>query len=155
MAFLKAEDVISGKQGRAFITINGRVEELFYAKTVEATIEKTKADVPILGRTNVGKKATGWAGTGTLTIYYFTSRFRALMLEYIKTGKDFYFDLQIVNEDPASSLGKQTAVLKNCNLDSVIAASFDAGSEDPLEEEMPFTFDDFDLLDQFAAPKAR
>lgn len=42
MAFLKAEDAISGKQGKAFVTINGRVEELFYAKTVEATIEKRR-----------------------------------------------------------------------------------------------------------------
>jgi len=155
MAFLKAEDAISGKQGKAFVTINGRVEELFYAKTVEATIEKTKADVPILGKTNVGKKAAGWSGTGTLTIYYFTSMFRALMLEYIKTGKDFYFDLQIVNEDPASTVGKQTSVLKDCNLDSVVAAAFDATSDDPLEEELPFTFDDFDLLDQFSAPIVR
>lgn len=77
------------------------------------------------------------------------------MMEYIKTGKDFYFDLQIVNEDPASTVGKQTSVLKDCNLDSVVAAAFDATSDDPLEEELPFTFDDFDLLDQFNAPVVR
>lgn len=152
MPFMKAEDAISGKQAKAFVTINGRVEELFYAKTGEATINKKKADVPILGKTNVGKKSAGWDGAGTLTIYYVTSLFRELTLTYIKTGQDFYFDLQVVNEDPSSSVGKQTAVVKNCNLDSIVWARFDATSDDPLEEEMPFTFDDVDLLDSFSAP---
>ncbi|EHQ88288.1 phage tail tube protein [Desulfosporosinus youngiae] len=149
MAFMKSEDVITGKQARAFATINGQVEELFYAKSIEATIEKTKTDVPILGRMNVAKKSTGWSGSGTLTVYYVTSLFRSLMLKYIKTGKDFYFDLQITNEDTTSSIGKQTTVLKNCNLDSVIIASFDASSDDAIEEELPFTFEDADILDKF------
>lgn len=147
--FLNEKDTISGKQAKAFATINGRVEELFYAKSIEATIEKKKSDVPALGKTNTGKKAVGWDGTGTLTIYYLTSLFRQLMLDYIKTGKDFYFDLQIVNEDPTSATGKQTVVLKQCNLDSVIAAKFDITSEDSLDEEMAFTFGDYDVLDKF------
>lgn len=149
MTFLKAEDVITGKQARAFATINSQVEELFYAKSIEAKIEKNKTDVPILGKMNVGKKSTGWSGSGTLTVYYVTSLFRSLMLKYIKTGKDFYFDLQITNEDTTSSIGKQTTVLKNCNLDSVIIASFDASSDDAMEEELPFTFEDADILDKF------
>lgn len=147
--FFKEQDAVSGKQAKAFVTINKQVEELFYAKTGEATIEKNKVDVPVLGKTNVAKRAAGWSGSGTLTIYYVSSVFRMLMLDYIKTGKDFYFDLHIVNEDPQSSTGKQTVVLKRCNLDSVIAAKFDASSDDMLEEELPFTFEDMDILDQF------
>lgn len=150
--FMNEQDAISGKQAKAFATINGQVEELFYARTLESTIAKNKSDVPVLGKTNVGQKATGWAGTGTLNIYYVTSVFRQLMLNYIKNSQDFYFDLQVVNEDPQSSTGKQTTVLKNCNLDSVIAARFDATTDDALEEDIPFTFDDYDILDQFSAP---
>jgi hypothetical protein len=149
MAFFRESDAISGKQARAYATINGRVEELFYARSIEATIEKNKVDVPILGKTNTGSRSAGWKGTGTLTIYYVTSIFRQLMLDYVKNGRDFWFDLQIINEDPSSGAGKQTAVLKGCNLDSVIAARFDATSDDMLEEEMPFTFSDYDLQDQF------
>jgi hypothetical protein len=142
-------DAISGKQAYAYIKINGRQEELFYAKSLEATIEKNKVDVPVLGRTNTPKRAAGWSGSGTLTIYYVTSLFRRLMLDYIKTGRDFWFDLYVVNEDPQSSAGKQSVMLKNCNLDSVIIAKFDASSDDMLEEEMPFTFSDVELLDEF------
>jgi len=149
MTFFRSQDAISGKMARAYAMINGRIEELFYAKSIEATIEKNKVDVPVLGRTTTPQRSTGWSGSGTLTIYYVTSLFRQLMVEYVKTGKDFWFDLQIVNEDPVSSAGKQTVVLKNCNLDSVVIAQFDATSDDMLEEEMPFTFDDVEILDSF------
>lgn len=149
MAYFNKQDALSGKQGKAFVTINGRTEELFYAKTVEATIEKNKVDVPVLGRTNTPQRTAGWKGTGTLTIYYVSSVFRQLMRDFIRNGTDFWFDLQIVNEQPGSSTGKQTVILKNCNLDSVIAAKFDATSDDMLDEELPFTFEDYDILDQF------
>ena len=45
MAFFNKQDAVSGKQGKAFVIIEGRNEELFYAKTIEATIEKNKVDV--------------------------------------------------------------------------------------------------------------
>ena len=152
MAFMRESDAISGKHAKAYVTINGQVEELFYARSLEATIEKNKTDVPALGKTNVGQKGTGWTGTGTLNIYYVTSLFRQLMLDYVKTGRDFYFDLQVVNEDPISTAGRQTVVLKNCNLDSVIAAQFDATTDDVLSEDVAFTFDDYDILEQFTTP---
>jgi hypothetical protein len=147
--YFRESDAISGKQAKAIATINGRVEELFYAKSLESTIEKNKADVPTLGRTNVGKKSSGWNGTGTMTVYYVTTIFRDLMLTYIKTGRDFNFDLQVINEDPTSSTGRQTAVLKECNLDNLIAAKFDTTTDDMLDEELTFTFSDYDILDRF------
>lgn len=147
--FFRESDAISGKQARAYITINGQREELFYAKSLEATLEKNKIDVPILGKANTPQRSAGWSGSGTLTIYYVTSVFRRLMIEYAKTGRDFWFDLQVVNEDPQSSAGKQTIVLRNCNLDSIVITQFDATSDDMLEEELPFTFSDVDMLDQF------
>lgn len=149
MAFFREMDALSGKQAKAYATINGRVEELFYAKSLEATIEKNKVDVPVLGKVNTPQRSAGWSGSGTLTVYYVTSVFRQLMRTYIKTGQDFWFDLMIVNEQPGSTAGKQITKLIGCNLDSVIAARFDATSDDMLEEELPFTFHDFDIDSQF------
>lgn len=150
MTFLKAPDVISGKEGRAYAVINGNVEELFYAKNIEATVEKSKSEIKTLGRRATQHKTTGWSGSGTLTLYYVTSLFRRLMLEYARTGKDFYFTLQVINEDPSSATGRQTTVLKECNIDSVVLAKLDVDA-DELDEEVPFTFSDFDLPDQFNA----
>lgn len=149
--FLEAKDTISGQEARAYLTINGRREDLFYAKKVEATAEKKKTEVKSLGKRGVGHKANGWNGKGTLTIYYMTSIFRELMLEYIKTGKDTYFDMQVTNEDNTSTIGAQTTVLKKCNIDKVTMALFDVESE-TLEESMEFTYEDVEILDKFGKP---
>ncbi|MHA6533062.1 phage tail tube protein [Paenibacillus sp. BAC0078] len=151
MTFLKASDTLSGQEGRAFATINGQTEEMFYVKTLEATVEKQKAEVKTLGRRGVQHKATGWSGSGSMTIFYMTSRFRQLMLEYMKTGVDQYFDIVVTNEDPSSSVGAQRIMLKSVNLDSVIMASLDTES-DALEEEVSFTFEDVELMQSFNAP---
>lgn len=149
MGLLNGQDTVSGKEGKAIATINGEVHELFYAKNIEATLEKIKSEVKTIGRRGIGHKANGFSGTGSLTMFYITSRFRKMTMDYIKTGVDTYFDLQIINEDPASATGKQTIVLKNCNIDSVLLAKLDGDSDDSLDEEFDFTFEDADMLDQF------
>ncbi|MGO4786969.1 phage tail tube protein [Paenibacillus sp. 2KB_20] len=149
--FLKAQDTISGQEGRAYATIENRVHEMFYVKTLEATVEKNKSEVKTLGRRGVQHKATGWNGTGTMTIFYMTTLFRQLMYDYMKTGRDAFFDITITNEDPSSSIGAQTVTLKGVNLDSVVMASLDTESE-ALEEEVSFTFDDVDLGQSFQEP---
>ena len=151
MSFFKVEDMINGAEGEAYATIRGEVHNLFFLKNLEATAEKSKTDHKVLGKRGTQYRANGWEGSGSMTIYYATSMFRKLMIEYIKTGRDVYFDIMIVNNDPQSSLGKQTVVLKNCNLDSVLLAKIDVESE-VLEEDMDFTFDDVELLDEFGAP---
>lgn len=145
---LKPNDVISGSEGRALVTINGQVHDLFYVKKVEATVTKSKSQIKCVGRRNTGNKTTGWEGSGTLTIYYVTSLFRKLIVDYIKTGKDFNFDMVVENEDPSSATGKQSTALYGCNVDEVMLANLDVDS-DGLEEEMPFTFDDADILTPF------
>ena len=75
-----------------------------------------------------------------MTIYYVTSLFRELMMEYIQTGKDAYFMIEVRNEDPGSTTGRQTVILEGVNLDSVIMASLDTEAE-ALEEEVAFTFE--------------
>ena len=112
---------------------------MFYIKTLEATVEKEKAELKTMGQRAVQHKAIGWKG-GTMTIYYVTSLFRELMMEYIQTGKDAYFMIEVRNEDPGSTTGRQTVILEGVNLDSVIMASLDTEAE-ALEEEVAFTFE--------------
>lgn len=149
--FLRAGDTISGQEGKATSVIDGNVEDMFYVKTLEATFEKNKTEVKTLGKRGVQHKGVGWAGTGSMTIYYVTSKFRQMAAKYAKTGQDTYFNITIVNDDPTSTVGKQTVVLYNCNIDSVVLARLDTES-DVLEDDIDFTFDDFDVLDSFGNP---
>ncbi len=152
MSYLNYADTINGAEGRAYTIIDGTREEMFYLKSIEAKVEKDKSEGKTLGKRGTQHKATGWSGSGSATLYYATTMFRKQMLEYMKKGVDTYFDVQIVNQDPTSSCGTQTMILRRVNLDSVIIAKLDLDSEDPLEEDVDFTFEDMDILDSFTAP---
>ncbi len=147
--FLKAEQIISGQAGRAYANIDGRNRELMYLKSIDASVTKRKTAVRTLGKTGDQFKAAGWSGKGKMTVYYVTSLFREMMLDYMKTGRDSYFDIVVINEDGNADAGRQTVVLKNCNLDSVVLARLDVDA-DNLDEEVSFTFDGAELLDSFA-----
>ncbi|MEL4861022.1 phage tail tube protein [Pseudoflavonifractor phocaeensis] len=145
---MQARDAISGSLAQCFVTIEGNRYNFMQAINLEATFEKNKTEVPILGRTGKGNKATGWKGTGSATFHFNTSIFRKLALRYQQTGEDVYFDIQITNEDPTSSVGLQTVILRDCNLDSTILAKFDADA-DYLDEDMDFTFEGFEMPQAF------
>ena len=147
--FLKAEQIISGQAGRAYANIDGRNRELMYLKSIDASVTKRKTAVRTLGKTGDQFKAAAWSGKGKMTVYYVTSLFREMMLDYMKTGRDSYFDIVVINEDENADAGRQTVVLKNCNLDSVVLARLDVDA-DNLDEEVSFTFDGAELLDSFA-----
>lgn len=150
---LQAGDTISGQEGKATAKINGEVKDMFYIKTLEATVEKNKQEVRTLGKRGVQHKTTGWSGTGSMTIYYVTSDFVRMAKEYIKNGVDTYFTITIENNDPTSSIGKQTVSLFDVNVDSIPVAKL-AVEDTVLETDMDFTFDDLDLLDEFTLPSA-
>ncbi|WP_139489381.1 phage tail tube protein [Brevibacillus dissolubilis] len=136
MAKFRAENTINGREARLFL--DG--EEIAYAKSFEATIEKNKVDVHILGNRWTGKKTTSLAGTGTITLYKVTSRFTRMVLEYANSGKEVYFTLQGVLDDPGSGRGTERVTLLNCNIDSVKIGQFSVDGE-ALEEELPFSFE--------------
>lgn len=148
-AIMHAKDAISGSLAECFITIEGNRYNFMQAINLEAKLEKTKVEIPILGKTGKGNKANGWKGTGSATFHFNTSIFRRLMKRYKDTGEDIYFDIQVTNEDPTSSVGRQTVILKDCNIDESILAKFDADA-DYLDEDMDFTFEDFEMPETFA-----
>lgn len=148
MQSMNAKDAVSASLAECFITIDGNRYNFMQAINLEASIEKTKSEIPILGRTGKGNKTTGWKGSGSATFHYNTSVFRELLYRYKETGQDVYFDIQITNEDPTSSVGRQTIILKDCNVDGGILAKFDADAE-YLDEDMDFSFEDWEMPNTF------
>lgn len=143
-----AKDALTASQAECYATINGVRYNLMNAINIEVTMERTKTEVPILGRLAKGNKAVGWKGTGSCTMHFNTSVFRKAMKAFKDNGQDVYFDMQITNYDPTSAVGRQTIVLRDCNPDNVILAKFDADGE-YLDEDMDFTFEDWDMPEEF------
>ena len=146
---MHARDSVSASLAECFVTIEGERYNFMQAINLEATMEKNKTEVPILGKTGKGNKATGWQGTGSATFHYNTSIFRKVMKKFKETGEDIYFDIQITNEDKTSTVGRQTIILKDCNIDSLPIVKFDADGE-YLEDEFDFTFEDWEMPEEFA-----
>ena len=146
---MRAQDSIAGSQAECYVTIEGKRYNFMQAISLEASIEKTKSEIPILGKTGKGNKSTGWNGTGTATFHYNTSIFREVLEKFKRTGEDIYFDIQVTNEDPISSVGRQTVILKDCNLDGGLLTKFDADAE-YLDEDLDFTFEDFEIPEKYS-----
>lgn len=145
---MRAKDTVSAKLAECFVTIGDNRYNFMQAIDFEAKFEKTKSEVPILGRTGGGNKSTGWKGTGSATFHYNTSIFRQLMIDFKDTGIDTYFEIQVTNEDKTSAVGRQTIVFIDCNIDGGVLAKFDADGE-YLDEDMDFTFEDFNMPESF------
>lgn len=145
---MKAKDAVYASLAQCFLTIEGNRYLFMQAINLEAKMDKTKTKVPILGKTGKGNKASGWEGTGSATFHYNTSIIREMLKKYKDTGEDIYFDIQISNEDPTSAVGRQTIILRDCNVDGGILAKFDANGE-YLDEDMDFTFEDWEMPETF------
>ena len=146
---MRARDSIAGSSGECYVLIDGRRINFMSAVKVEATVEKIKVEVPILGQRMKGNKTVGAKGTGTATFHYNTSIFRKVMKKFVDTGEDLYFDMIVTNDDPTSAAGRQTTILKGCNLNKTVVAQVDANNNTYLEVEIEFGFEGWDMPEEF------
>ena len=145
---MNAKDSISAKLAECYITIGENRYNFMQMINFEATFERNKTTVPILGRTAMGNKTTGWSGKFKAVCHYNQSIFREFLLRYKDTGEDIYFDIQVTNEDPSAACGRQTIVYTGCNIDGGVLSKFDAKGE-YLDEEINGTFEDFTMPESF------
>mgnify|MGYP001138361875 CR=1 FL=1 len=59
---MKAKDTVFAGLAECFVTIGTRRYNFMQAINLEAKFEKNKTEVPILGKTGKGNKASGWKG---------------------------------------------------------------------------------------------
>ena len=148
MGFLLASDAVSGKEGMLWATVNGQVRECAECRNVTVTLDKNKAEFRALGERGTQHKATGYSGTGSLTVYAVTSFWNKLLIDYANTGVDVYFTLVFKNEDPNSTIGAQRIQVSNVNLDGGDIAKLDVDA-DFLDQSFNFTWTGIKLLKEF------
>jgi hypothetical protein len=146
MKYLFAEDALSGKSATATANIGGRVRTLFEIRNFTATMNKEKVAFNSLGAPGTQHKATGWNGTGNITYYNTTSEWNKLLKDYVKTGRDVYFTINVTNV--GQRVGSQTVSLFRCNMNGGDIAKFDVDSTF-LDVSTAFTFEDWDMPEEF------
>lgn len=145
---MESNDALAGSQASCYVTIDGSRYKFLQMTEFSATYKPNIIDVPILGRVNKGHKTVGGSGEFSGKAHYNQSILRKVMKTYQDTGYMPYMEFQIENEDASSSVGRQSAILKGCLLDSVVVAKFAAG-ENLLDEDISGTFDKFELPEEF------
>ncbi len=145
---MNAKDAVYGSLAECFITIDGNRYNFMSLTEFESKFEVVSKDVAILGKVGKGHKPAGGNGTWSGKAHYNQSIFRKIADQYQKTGVMPYFEIQVTNEDPTASVGRQTVIHHDCLCDKFTLAKFQAG-EDLLEEELSGTFETFDIPETF------
>jgi hypothetical protein len=148
-AIMRGQDALAASLAQCYVTINDRRYNFMSMIDFEATMEKNKTEVPILGQPGQGNKSNGWTGKFKGTAHYNQSIFRKMLLDYKATGEDVYFEILVTNDDPTSKAGRQSIVLIGCNLDGGTLTKFDADGE-YLDEDVEGTFEDWSMPEAFA-----
>lgn len=145
---MNSQDAISGSLAECYITIEGNRYNFMQLYEFEAKYEMNIVEVPILGKTTKGHKAVGGNGTWSGTAHFNQSILRQLLYRFQTNGEMVYFDIQVTNSDPTSSIGKQTIILKNCLMEGGILTKFNA-DEEILSEDISGTFDSWEMPEKF------
>lgn len=137
-------------------TINGSYGECLHEGQwltniykMEATIEFDKSDIKKSGSRWTGKKVVGVSGSGTISGYKITSALIEAASSICDDKKGEYRTELISKLDDPEAWGAERIRLKDVSFDSIPLVGWEAGSV--VEEEWPFTFEGFELLDQIEA----
>ena len=107
----------------------------------------------MLGHRMTQHKVVGATGTGSMTMYFMNSEMLNQAIQYLRTGNYRGLKIQVKNEDPQSTIGKQEVVLLNVILATIPVATLDDQSDDPITFDTDFTFDDIEVLESFNLPE--
>lgn len=133
---------ISGTHGEAWL--DGEKFSEVYG--LQAKIDLLKEKVPVCGsRNGEGNKYMGWEGKGTLRFNKINSRLLKQQVTMLKNGTMEPMTIISKLADPASN-GHERIAIYGVLFDDLTLADWE--SKKLVQEEKPFTFDDFELLDE-------
>ena len=122
------------------------------AKDFEAKANIGSVKVPALGRTVNGYKSNNMDIKFKMTIYHCTEIFDEVVEEFKNTGIMPKLDIQVTNDDPATSVGVSTKIYTDCILDGeVLLSMFDADGE-LIEQTIEGYAQDFTRPEKYTNP---
>lgn len=152
MSYILARDTVNGAEGTIVITRDGKNYEVACMKNIKTVANIQSQDMRVIGTRKIQQKPNGAKLTGSGNIYYGSNLFTDMVLEYIQTGRMPEFDIQITNQDPATSLGAQVMAYYGCHLSGEIPLSVLDDAESMLNYDFNFTYTDAARLRSFAEP---
>lgn len=143
----KLQNIPSGADGSGYVILNGEVLAAFQIVKVSAQIDVTKETKRFLGQRMSQSAARGMAGTGNLSYHHTTAAFMKAIKEYQNGGAYPAITLQYWSEN--SERGRCEVTLREVVLDTVGFGALDDSSESSQVLETAFSFNDFDVVEEF------
>lgn len=141
-------DIVSGRLGSVYVTVDGSRECAAYLKdmTCEISIEDNLGGGlgTIVKQTKPGQQTV----TVTGNAYQMTSTFANIADTHRRTGRMPEIEIMIKLDDPQSDAGTQVLILKKCVLTKCTAAIID-DAEDKPTQSVEFSVGDYDLTEKF------
>lgn len=153
MGYLLAQDTVNGAEGSIFITRNGKNQQIAGMRNINTQAEIQSTEMKVIGTRLIQDKPNGVKMTGTGNIYYGSNVFLDMLLEYIKTGVMPEFSIQIINKDPATTIGSQNMVYYGCKLTGTVPMSILNDEEELLNYDFSFSIGKVSRLTAFKDPK--
>ena len=148
MAYLNANDVINATEGTVLVNVDGNVREAAEVSTITCSVNFDKSDIKTISTRVIQKKMNTWSGTGTMSVYFSTSFWAEMIIDFINTGKVPEFSLTGVIDDPQTVLGGMRVRLNHCKLDGGDLFKLST-SDDNLTADYNFTFEGAEIVNSF------
>jgi hypothetical protein len=152
MGHLLARDTINGAEGAAFITIDGKNKPLVGLRNIRAGAEIQSNPMRVVRTRKTQNKNSGVTMSGTGNVYYGTPLFTQILLKYIEEGISTPFSIQIINDDPAVSVGTQNMIFYDCELTGEIPLAILDDEQAMLAFDFNFSIGDVDMMSSFTEP---
>ena len=144
---IRGRDVLNSNLGTAYIEINGRMFEL---RNISATVEMVKEDVMLINDVMCKHKCVAARGSGSFEIYTGVRDYSTMIRSYINTHHGLYFTITFEMYDPESTRGRRNVTLYDCLIDQHVLGMLNT-ENGILSEEMGFTFDEYNINEDFVA----
>lgn len=155
MSYLLARDTVNGAEGTVFVTRNGQNVEVVGMKNIQTMASIQSTDMRTIGTRAIQDKPNGAKQTGKGNVYYGSNGsnlFRDMVLNYIQNGVTEYFDIQINNSDPTTSVGSQIAAYYGCHLTGDIPLSILDDEQAMLAYDFNFAYTRVAMIQKFTDP---
>lgn len=153
MSYLLAQDTVNGAEGSIFITRNGKNVQIAGMRNITTQADIQSTEMRVVGTRLIQDKPNGVKMTGSGNIYYGSNIFLDMLLEYIKTGIMPEFSIQIINKDPATTIGSQNMVYYGCKLTGTVPMSILNDEDQMLNYDFSFSISKVSRLKKFSDPK--
>ena len=155
MSYLLSRDTVNGAEGTVFVTRNGQQVEVVGLKNIQTIGGIPSSDMRTIGTRIIQDKPNGVKLTAKGNVYYGSNGsnlFRDMVLNYIQNGIMEYFDIQINNTDPTTSVGNQIGAYYGCHLTGDIPLSILDDEQAMLNYDFNFVYTRVGLIQGFTNP---